>query len=581
VSAKGEFTVLSISYRYNVDTLSGKDGAKKRQEITEKIQKLQVQIQRENSFLDIYNREEQMLLNNQNFTHKDEGVDIERLAKASDFLRSRLFDIKNKRLEITDLVSALQGEINALYAEQSKIPGINTDTTLEMIIKVNATAGSRGDFSINYRTYNAGWAPAYDAVVENVSEPMSLEYKAKVYQNTGEDWENVHLTVATGNPNMNKKKPNLLPWYVSANRPKRQNFQNPNQTDYNAFLRTQPYNPDVRSVSGQVLDQSGEVIPFCNIMCYGTSNGTTTDVNGYFTLEIPNNVNMLAFSFLGYRNENLSVSSSVMNVILKQNDILLDATQINAKAPNDSYYRGDNQFGLETTESNRGNYEEDRVVDFFEDDATDFAQVSVSYSALNTKFEIDAIYSIPSDGKEYAVQIQEHELDAHYIFQCTPKLDATAYLTAQITDWEEFNLLSGPMNIYFEDEFIGASQLDLSNTEDTLNLSLGEDKGIFIERRKLKSDNKKQVLGSHKVVEREFEILVRNNKRENVTIIIEDQVPISTTDEVEIDAESLSGGTLDELTGKVKWVLNLNSGKKKTLKFKYSVKYPKSMYLNV
>lgn len=578
VNAKGDFSILSISYRYHTDTLSGKNGHLQRLEINNQIEVIKERIRRETGYLDIYNKEEQMILANQNFTHKEEGVDIDRLAKASDFFRTRLFDIKEKRLEVTDLVASLQREIDQLYEDQAKIEGLTTKTTLEMIVKVNAELSTKGTFTLDYRAYNAGWTPSYDAIVENVSEPLDLEYKAKVYQNTGEDWEDVTLTVATGNPNVNKKKPNLLPWYVRANKPRQYNNSGGNQTDYNAFLRSQPYNKEIRQVRGQVLDQSGEPIPFANVMCYGTTQGTTTDLNGQYTLDIPANVSTLNFSTVGYIAENLYVSGSIMNVILKTNAISLNEVMItNSNAPLQGSF---NQFGLDTrADSYQPNEEEDLA--FFKDDATDFAQVSVSYSAINTKFEIDAVYSIPSDGKEYAVQIQEHELDAHYIFQCTPKLDETAYLTAQITDWEDLNLLAGPMNIYFEDEFIGSSQLDLGNAEDTLNLSLGEDKNIFIERRKIKSENKKQVLGSHKVIEREFEILVRNNKRENVTIIIEDQVPLSSSDDVEVEAETLSGGKLNEVTGKIRWTLDLNSGKKKTLKFKYSVKYPKSMYLNV
>jgi len=102
ITAKGDFTILSISHRYHVDTISGKSGYKMQQEINARIQKIQQKITRENGYLDIFNKEEQMLLNNQNFTHKEEGVDIDRLAKASDFLRNRLFDIKQKRLEISD-----------------------------------------------------------------------------------------------------------------------------------------------------------------------------------------------------------------------------------------------------------------------------------------------------------------------------------------------------------------------------------------------------------------------------------------------------------------------------------------------
>ncbi len=566
VQAKGNFTILSISHRFKTDTISGRGGQAKRDLIQKEIQALQIKINRENGFLDIYNKEEQMLLANQNFTHKEEGVDIDRLAKASDFMRSRFFDIKNKRLAIQDLVADLQLKINELSLKQSKIEALKTKTTLEMIVRINSKAQVKGTFMIDYRVYNAGWAPSYDATVDKVSEPLILDYKAKVYQNTGEDWKNVSLIIATGNPNVNKKKPNLLPWYINGSTPIRPRGDSRKTQDYNAFLRSQPFNPNVRLVSGQMLDQNGEPLPFANVMVSGTNSGISTDVNGYYSLEIPANGKQLQYSYIGFNTESLTISNSVMNVILVEQQLelnVINALSKDAKRESKSYFEIEDEKGL------------------FDLGNSKFANVSVSYSFTNTKFKIDASYTIPSDGKEYAVQIQQHEMDAEYIYQCSPKLDPTAYLTAQITDWEEYNLLNGTMNIYFENAFIGQSQLDLSNAEDTLSLSLGEDKNISVTRKRVKSENKKQVLGNNKKVIREFELVIRNNKRESIQILIEDQLPISTTEEIEIESEALSGGKKDELTGKILWDIELGSGKKKTLNFKYNVKYPKQMFLQI
>lgn len=67
INSKGDFTILSITYRYSTDILSGQNGQKERDLITKEIQLLQQRITRENGVLSIYNTEEQMLMANQNY----------------------------------------------------------------------------------------------------------------------------------------------------------------------------------------------------------------------------------------------------------------------------------------------------------------------------------------------------------------------------------------------------------------------------------------------------------------------------------------------------------------------------------
>ena len=45
----------------------------------------------------------------------------------------------------------------------------------------------------------AGWVPYYDIRVKEINSPIKLTYKAKVYQNTNEEWSNIQLSLSTGN----------------------------------------------------------------------------------------------------------------------------------------------------------------------------------------------------------------------------------------------------------------------------------------------------------------------------------------------------------------------------------------------
>ena len=53
------------------------------------------------------------------------------------------------------------------------------------------------------------------------------------------------------------------------------------------------------TVTGTVEDANGQTIPGVNVIERGTTNGTTTDFEGKFTINLQNENSVLVFSFIG------------------------------------------------------------------------------------------------------------------------------------------------------------------------------------------------------------------------------------------------------------------------------------------
>lgn len=84
------------------------------------------------------------------------------------------------------------------------------------------------------------------------------------------------------------------------------------------------------SISGKVVDESGESFPGVNVIEKGTTNGTSTDSNGAFSLTVPKG-STVSFSFLGYRTvERLIENEEVINIELLEDAITLDGTVVTA-----------------------------------------------------------------------------------------------------------------------------------------------------------------------------------------------------------------------------------------------------------
>lgn len=72
------------------------------------------------------------------------------------------------------------------------------------------------------------------------------------------------------------------------------------------------------TVSGTVTSASGESMPGVNVVEKGTSNGTTTDIDGKYSLSVQENAT-LVFSFIGYQTQEMAVGGqTVINVVLSE-----------------------------------------------------------------------------------------------------------------------------------------------------------------------------------------------------------------------------------------------------------------------
>ena len=129
---------------------------------------------------------------------------------------------------------------------------------------------------------------------------------------------------------------------------------------------------------------------------------------------------------------------------------------------------------------------------------------------------------------------------------------------------------------------MGKSYFNPSSVKDTLDLSIGRDKGIVVGYEKIKDFKARQTIGSNIKEYRGYEYTVKNNKDADVIVNIVDQFPISKTKEVEVDPIELSFAKLDEKTGKLSWKFELKPRQTEKAEMKYLVKYPKykTIYLD-
>ncbi len=198
---------------------------------------------------------------------------------------------------------------------------------------------------------------------------------------------------------------------------------------------------------------------------------------------------------------------------------------------------------------------------------------------LNTSFEIDLPYDIASNGEAHSINIKEAAIQSNLKNYAVPKLDADAYLLAEITNWQNLDLIPGNANIIMDDTYIGKSFIDPNTTADTLNLSLGKDKRVGVKRVLVKDASFSKTKDANIKQTFTYELTVKNNKVKDVNVILKDQYPISNLKEIEVELLNSDDAAINEELGVLTWKLTLKPGESRKIRFSYLVKYPKDKKL--
>ncbi|MDB3906932.1 DUF4139 domain-containing protein [Crocinitomicaceae bacterium] len=201
--------------------------------------------------------------------------------------------------------------------------------------------------------------------------------------------------------------------------------------------------------------------------------------------------------------------------------------------------------------------------------------VEVVDHVISAEFKIDLPYSIKSNNEKHMVLVKNVDIDAKYRYYSVPKFDKSAYLVAELTKLDELQLVPAKANIYFDGTYMGETYLDPTSMEDTMHLSLGKDPNIIIKRTLLERESKEKVVGTKIVKSFAYAIEVKNLKSKSIELVIQDQVPVTTNPDIEIEVTEISKGELKERTGIIEWKINLKPKAKKEIQLMYEVKYDK------
>ena len=606
--------VSILSMEYDIDYLVKSEGSPEVQSLTKNIEDKEFKITMLKNKIDGLHEEELVITTNRSVSSRIESFDLDKIKEVSAYYRERITQIKNEVFKTNLIINLLKVDIRTYQNQLAEINNAPIKEQGKISITFDSPIPATLDLTLSYSVQGAGWIPMYDIKSEKINTPLSLTYKAHVYQKTGTNWDNVKVTLSTGNPNLNMAQPVLGSKYL--------NFVNRYQKKHTPVSKTQgyAYNPTVKRVIGIVTDGSGLPLPGCNVLIGGTTIGVTTDFDGHYNLEVAEGQELM-FSYLGFVSKQMPIYSSVMNIRLEEDAEQLNEVVVTAygtKRVSSTTGFATMLHGRVTGTSIRGAssyknapelplYIIDGVpmVGFIEGDLdeNEIQQINVlkgenatvlygsrgnngvvvittkksnaSDTMTSTEFKIKKTYSIASDGDITSIEINTHQLEAKYEYFAAPILNQNVFLTAMFKDWEQYNLLPGEANLYFEGSFAGKTTIDPYTTTKEMTISLGIDPNITVERKQNKNFKRKSFSGSTRILDRTYDLEVKNNKNIAIHLKLMDRIPLSQNKEIKVDEIETYAADYDKKKGLLTWKMDLKSKETKKKSFSFRVKYPK------
>ncbi|KAJ7199003.1 hypothetical protein GGX14DRAFT_664691 [Mycena pura] len=419
-----------------------------------------------------------------------------------------------------EVVAALDEKIVAvdrqIEREQEKDAARKGAATGEVTIVVGSDAPARVDLKLTYIVSNASWESTYElhAATENgkPSSAVTLHYRARIVQCTGEDWADTVLTLSTVaastivknipflsaikirpraafHSSFNKGASNNSNSNLFAPKPARlvgdpagSNIQQPvNQNQqWQPFGSQQQQQPQGSSIFGSSQPQSQGAGLFGATQRQGGSHFGATQQQG-----------------AGLFGATQQQGGSLFGAPQQQGGSLFGATQqqgggppgapqqpIGFAASSDAPFATGPATGHEQELPSEPQDAASGADEEFEEIAIPGAQSGpttiVTETPLAVSYAVDGATTVPSDGTAHQVIVAVLPFEAKISHICTPRIDPRVYLQCNVKNTSEYRLLPGPVSVVLNDSFVSKTSINEINTGDTFACTLGDDAGTKV-----------------------------------------------------------------------------------------------------
>ena len=451
---------------------------------------------------------------------------------AYDFFGSNLGILSDSLRQYRLWSETLKDSLNIKKRRLDKIRSSRGNRT--RLVQVDLRIETEGEITIalDYVVSNAGWVPIYDARLNLGGETTKLELFAEIKQKTGEDWNDVNLTLSTAEPTRSAGPGKISNWYLSDATPVYYNRSNNSgyAHDLDKVIRV--------SAKSKGIDK------------YVSSDKVTISRKDIEAMPIQN-VDELLQQTAGV------VTTNEGEIIIRggragEVAYIVDGVRIGDPLGG----HGPVNLGLSLTGSTMG---------------------LSNYAAT---FETSRKETVISGEKSVRVLLTKWNLEAKTNLICRPKLNQSVFRQVEITNQFDSPLLPGMVNLFAGSDFIGKTSLyQLIAPGQTFDLPFGVENRVEVKRKIISI--KKSVYDDKIKIIQTIEIKLKNWSKFEGSLTLEEPFPVSQDNRIKTKYKKMNPkpDNIDK-QGKAEWNLVLKPGEEKIINFTFEISHPKGMRLS-
>jgi uncharacterized protein (TIGR02231 family) len=187
---------------------------------------------------------------------------------------------------------------------------------------------------------------------------------------------------------------------------------------------------------------------------------------------------------------------------------------------------------------------------------------------------------VPADGRPHRTTLAVLELEAELDYLTVPKLAPEAYLRATVTNTSAHTLLPGPVAIFHDADYVGTSALELVPPGAEVELQLGVDDRLLVERELTSRETSRKVVGNLRRTDVGYAITLTNHTPRSATVTLRDHIPVSRHESITVKDFQASPAPDDRTDlGRLTWSLELKPGDKRRVEFSFRLEHTRGLNL--
>lgn len=250
-----KITILSTqftnNYAYKFDIKNNNSPELKK--INDSIKVLEKQITREKITYEANKKTIELLDKNQLVLIGSNSSNVAQLSQLVQFYKQKRIELSNTGTKINVKINLLNKKLKSLRQRMISHQAGDEEKFARgvLVLKVSSTLDINVKLGIRYLAYGTTWNPFYEIKGNSIKEPLHVNFKAIIKQNTGVDWKNVKLALINGTSSRNSTAPTLYPWFLNA-------YDNSVNTQNNRVKKSRKFQVQKKMMSNIVMDEVEE-----------------------------------------------------------------------------------------------------------------------------------------------------------------------------------------------------------------------------------------------------------------------------------------------------------------------------------